>query len=932
MDEPGAWAVDVWSHWSLLKALGSPAAVVQRARDFGYEGVLLADWRSLTGAFELVEAAERQDVAVLVGLTLPLGGAGGGSVRVVGTEPTAWSRLTRLATAGRVEQVEELSAPDLLVIVGPDCAPGVAAELAARIRRLFQLVTDPSQDWTPGAIPLAALPFRYLPGQERAWELLARISHEPQRPGTAWVSAAALRERFGPQHPAVLGWGSLAAVRGRPAVPPAGRRLPEWPEAPGDQASRALEQAAQQGLRERLSGVPEAYHRRLQRELAVIAEQGVAAYFLIVADLVRHARERGIRVGPGRGSAAASLVAWALGITEVDPLVWGLVFERFLNPARKSLPDIDLDIEDTRRGELVAYLQERWGREHVAQIGSYGTFGARAAIRDAGRALGVDATVVDALARLVPQSPDITLERARAAIPELDLRLRDPELAELAQVAGTWEGAPRHPSVHAAGVVVAPDPIVTWSPLQPTSDAVVTALPMEDLERLGLLKLDLLGLRTLTVIRAVQAAVDAPLPPLGEVAPADPPTLALLAHGETEGVFQLDGRGAKDLLRRLEPAGLDDVMLAVALIRPGPMEHIQEYLTQRRTDRAREGHTSSLDATGGVLVFQEQLMALVRDMAGYSWAEADLFRRAVSKKDRALLDSERARFLGRAVERGADPREAEAAWQRIAAFADYGFNKAHAVAYGLLAYYLAYLKAHWPLAFWAAELGSRGHGEALGRAVAAAWREGLPVLRPHVNASRDQPWPDGGAVRLALDAVRGVGQEASRRIVAARRDAGPYTDVGDLKRRLGADWFGRIAGPLQRAGALDGLAGAEEDMAAGAQMTWWEGSEPGTQRAPGADADLEVLGWRWPEPDGYVYVQVEQDGPSLEADLARAAALYPGEEVVVVAERRSRAGRRLGLKVEGHLWALRALYGRPGVLSASRGLAGSSAGRRESLI
>jgi DNA polymerase-3 subunit alpha len=894
--------------------------LVRRAAALGYGGVVLTDWMSLTGALEWVEAAAEAGVVGLVGVTLPVAESPPWAVRVVGRSPDAWGVLTTLATAGTLADWAQLADAPVAVLLPPG-APSTAAE-AARLRRLpvFQLVPTPDSPWLEGAVPLAAPPFRFGPGERRAWELLVRLAREPLRDGVEWRGAEAVREWFGAGHPAVAGWAVWADLQACPAIPNLEPRLPAWEDPSGRPPAAVLREWAESGLAARLNPLPDAYRARLDEELAIIEELGVAAYFLIVADLVRFAKRQGIGIGPGRGSAAASLVAWALGITAIDPLAWGLVFERFLNPARKSLPDIDLDVEDVRRGELVRYLQDRYGRERVAQIGTYGTFGARAALRDAGRVLGVDPAWVDRLARLVPREPDITLKEARSRVPDLDRGLADPALGDLAAVAEAWEGQPRHPSIHAAAVVVAPGPIGSFSPLRTEGESVVTALPMQDLEQLGLLKLDLLGLRTLSVIRATRAAVPAATPDLEAVPPADPDTLALLAHGETEGVFQLDGRGVKDLLSRLAPARIDDVMLTVALFRPGPMEHIGEYLAFRQA-RLRDGlPPPGLEDTGGILVFQEQLMALVRETAGYSWAEADLFRRAVSKKDRALLEGERARFVQRAMARGLSREAAEDTWRRIAAFADYGFNKAHAVAYGWLAYYVAFLKAHWPWAFWAAELSTRGHGEPLGRAVQAAFREGVDILPPHVNRSEERPVPEGEAVRLALDAVRGVGQEAAARIVAVWRSGGPYRDLEDFRRRVGADWYGRVGAALQAAGALADLAGAGESQPPlGGQLTLWDEADPAPRdAAPVADVDA-AFGWPWPRSDGCVYVVVERRDPAIERAIVETAQARPGPDRLVVAERGARSGRPLSYRVAGTLKTLRALYRIPGVVGASRG-------------
>lgn len=904
-------AADVWSHWSLLKALQGPEAVAAQARAAGYDAVLLADWCSLSGALSFADSAGTEGLVALVGVCVP--GPGGAPVRVVGRGPKAWSFLCRLVSAGRLDAWEAAPADDVVLVLAPGAAPPERRLLPV----LFQLVYDPAARIADGVVPLAAIPIRYLaPELAPAWEALARISREPHAAGGPWTTARDLVDRFGSTHPAVRGWQVLLGTVEAPAVPRYQKRLPLFPGT--RDPDQVLEEAARAGLQARLGGHPDPeYQERLRDELSVIRDLGVSAYFLIVADLVAEARRRQIGIGPGRGSAAASLTAWALRITDVDPLEWGLIFERFLNPARTSLPDIDLDVEDVGRAPLIQYLRERWGAERVAQIGAYGTFGARAAVRDAGRALEIEPGRVDQAARLIPPRPDVTLERARLEIPALAALLAQ-EHPQWLFVAASIEGTPRHGTTHAAGVVVAPDAIGDYTPLQPGQ--AVTTLPMRDLDRIGLLKLDLLGLRTLSVMREVRARIGPDVPEMAAVPRADPETLALLTHGETEGIFQLDGRGVKELLSELQPKSVADIMLTVALFRPGPMDHIRDYLKERKASSLKPLET------GTVLVFQEQLMALVREAAGYSWAEADLFRRAVSKKDHALLASERERFLSRAVAAGRSAREAAGLWQQIEAFADYGFNKAHAVCYGLLAYYMAYLKAHHPYAFWAGDWATRGHGEGLGRAVWAAFREGVEPLPPDVNRSAVLPEIADGrdAVRLGLAAVRGVGPELAARIVAGRSAAGAYTDVEDLRRRI--QNVDRAILALWHAGALRDLGGAdrapEVGRAQAGQLQLFDDGEGAAEGPAGAlvqDSE-QGLGWRWPVGDGHVYLRLSRWTALDDGGIRAVAARFPGDAPIVAAEAGARAGRKLPWSVAPTVWALRALCRVDGVRGAIRGL------------
>lgn len=931
-------AVDVWSHWSLLKALSSPQEVARTAVAHGYEALILADWESLAGTWGLVDACQRAGIQGILGVTVPIAGpTGTWMVRIVARNRNGWARLCRLATPGPPRTWPDIMDPSLLVILPSEARLGGHLSDDAS-SPLFRLVTDPDDRTCPELIPLASWPIRYPSEKDReAWTVLTRLggTHDNVA-GAAWIDAAQMREKFGLNHPALIGWEQFLDRIEEATVPASQARLPQWPKTGGVSPSVLLRDQALMGLAKRLGNpVPAPYMVRLEDELRIIADLGYASYFLIVADLVAYARREAIRVGPGRGSAAGSLVAYALGITELDPLKWDLVFERFLNPARKTLPDIDLDIEDLRRMELVEYLKQRYGRDRVAQIGTYGTLGARAALRDTGRVLGINPDVVDQVAQTLNAQPQLSLSEARSLVPQWDRLMQQPDLAKWWHIAERLEGTPRHASIHAAGVVIAPGAIVDWSPLLGDQEQAVTQIDMRGLERLGLLKLDLLGLRTLTVIERVQAwaGPSTRLSSMAEVPDRDVPTLRLLATGQTDAVFQLDGRGVKELLRRMKPEALADVMTVVALYRPGPMDQIPEYLRRRQgpwrpQDDEWEG---ILDDTYGILVYQEQLMALVRHVAGYSWAEADLFRRAVSKKDRGVLSRERERFLARATQGGRGAHAAERLWQRIFAFADYGFNKAHAAAYGLLAYYTAYLKAHWPVSFWAAELSTLGHGERLRSGVLAALNEGLTVERPHVNRSWAQTRPEEGRVRLGLDVIRGMGGMAADMVVLERERAGPYHDFGQFLSRVGCRLPGKACEQLIKAGALEGLgspATLGDYVAQGSQQLSWLDRAP-MGPSDTADWDREAFGWPWPGFFDQVYIQVESAPSDWRRQIAAVAERWPGVVPVAIVERGSRRGTRLSTRLEVTVDSMRALREIEGVTAVAMGMREDrKAGRR----
>ena len=889
-----ALAADVWSHWSLGRALGSPAGVCQTLAAAGYGAAVLADWENLNGAVSWVQAAENCGLVPLVGVTVPVAVPGfAAGVRIVARAAQAWGLLCRIAAPAPPREWEVLDDPDLLWLV-----PAAPAAPHPRQSPAWMLVDRADRVVPPGWDAVAALPVRFREEADRtAWEVLRRMGPDADRAaGGPPASAASLTEHFGASHPAIASWGDvIAAVEPRVLPPPPLRlsfreeRRCARAEASQGTADAELAALAEAGLAERMgrgARPPAPYPERLQHELTTIASLGFADYFLVVADLVAEARQRGIAVGPGRGSAAASLVAFALGITDLDPLRYGLVFERFLNPHRSSPPDIDLDIEDTRRAELVAYLQERYGAERVAQIGTYSTLGPRAALRETARVLGVPGAELQAA--LTGRSLD--------------------EKPGWRQVAARLEGTPHHASVHAAGVVIAPAPIADWSPVVRHERQAVTGLDMHALAALGLVKFDLLGLRTLTALaEAVRLAPH--LPPLAAVPPQDADTCRLLSQGDTEGVFQLDGRGVRDLLRSMQPESLEDVILAVALYRPGPMEQIGEYLRRRRRGFQPATPLERLLAdTLGILVFQEQLMAVAREFAGYDWAEADLFRRAVSKKDGALLAAERRRFVEGVHQRRGRAVDAEALWQQVVPFAQYGFNRAHAAAYGLLAYYAAYVKAHAPAAFWAGEMAARA-GEGTAGAALAAMREGVRLLPPHVNASdwgpSLEPGPEEPGIRLGLSAVRGLPREWGRALVRDR-PVGGYRQVAEL--RAGAAG-GVGLEVLVQTGCTEGLAGSGGGAADQLQFGFAAPARPARERAA-----------PWPRADGRVYVQVERADASLVQRVAACAAASPGSAEVVLVERDRRQGRRAGIGIAPSAAARRRLLAVPGILSVVMGV------------
>jgi DNA polymerase-3 subunit alpha len=575
--------------------------------------------------------------------------------------------------------------------------------------------------------------------------------------------------------------------------------LPAFPIPPGYTADTFFEQVTSEGLEVRLGELrakraevlerfnEEMYRQRLAKEVEVIKRMGFAGYFLIVWDFIRHAREQGIPVGPGRGSAAGSIVSYALRITDIDPLQYNLLFERFLNPERVSLPDIDIDFCMRRRGEVIQYVSEKYGRDHVAQIITFGTLAARAVVRDVGRVMGIPYSKVDRIAKLIP---DMTRSLSSAATEVAALAEEaenDSEVGQIIEVGSRLEGLTRHASLHAAGVVIAPRPIEELVPLYKTNkDEVATQWDKDVIEELGLLKMDFLGLRTLTVIddtvsmlRLLGVELDLDNLPLD-----DPRTYELFCDGRTNGIFQFESGGMKDLLRRAQPSKFEDLAAFNALYRPGALSvgMVEEYI-QRKNGKKQIKYVLPetepiLEETYGVIAYQEQVMQIAVDVAGFTLGEADLLRKAMGKKQPEMMAKQKEKFLQGAADRGVARSKAKSLWDHIEPFAGYGFNKSHSVAYAMLAYKTAYLKAHYPVAFMAAMLTSEmASKDNVAKYFQECREMGIQVLPPDVNESTWTFTAVGDNIRFGLGGVKGVGESAVEAILEARRAAGRFSGL-----------------------------------------------------------------------------------------------------------------------------------------------------------
>ena len=618
-------------------------------------------------------------------------------------------------------------------------------------------------------------------------------------------------------------------------------RLPHYPVPEGETALSMLTRLTHEGLRERYPDAKETDEpwQRLNYELNVISSMGYVDYFLIVWDFIRYAKSQGIMVGPGRGSGAGSIVAYSLGITMLDPLKYQLLFERFLNPERVTMPDIDVDFCYERRQEVIDYVARKYGADHVSQIITFGTLQAKGCIRDVGRVLGMSYQDTDAVAKAIPFDLGMTLEKALTLSPLLKTMYDEqPEVHRLIDTAMTLEGMPRHASTHAAGVLITGKPVMEYVPLQRNDEVITTQYPMGTIERLGLLKMDFLGLRTLTVIRdTLDMLREQGIDMKPEDIPRDDPAVyEMISAGDTDGVFQLEGGGMRTFLTNMKPTCFEDIIAAISLYRPGPMESIPRYIQGKQNPSSIHYETEKLrpilDVTYGCMVYQEQVMQIVRDLAGYSYGRSDLVRRAMAKKKHKVMAQEREYFIhGKlnddgtidvpgCVRNGVPEEVASHLYDEMTAFASYAFNKSHAAAYAVVCIETAWLKRYHPVPFMAAILNSvYGNPEKIAAYIQYCRSRGIAILPPDVNRSQ---WkftvakaPDGQlGILFGLGAVKTVGQGAVDAIIRERKN-GAYRDIFDFCRRIDtSECNKRVVESLIKAGAFDGMGGNRPQLLA----------------------------------------------------------------------------------------------------------------------
>lgn len=595
--------------------------------------------------------------------------------------------------------------------------------------------------------------------------------------------------------------------------------LPRYQASDGEDPYSMLFRLANEGLlRKHGPEVPVEYAERLKTELEVIKKMGYASYFLIVWDFISFARSKNIPVGPGRGSAAGSLVSYCLDITEIDPIKYTLLFERFLNPERISMPDIDVDFCQDRRGEVITYVSDKYGKDHVAQIITFGTMAAKAAIRDVGRAMDMAYAEVDKIAKLVPNMPKITIESAMKQEPQLkDLYDTNDEVKGLLDIAMRLEGLNRHASTHAAGVVISPVPLTEYTPLykSPSDESIMTQFDMGSIEGIGLLKFDFLGLKTLTVIQNTlnyikQGGAEISLK---DIPLDDEKTYELLSSGQTTGIFQLESAGMKDILVKMTPNRIEDLIALVALYRPGPIGSgmIDDFIKRKKGKVPVKYDLPQLkeilDETYGVILYQEQVMRIANKLANFSLGQADILRKAMGKKNIEVMGKQKEHFVNGAVANGINEKKASKIFDLLANFAEYGFNKSHSAAYAFVSYQTAYLKAHFPVEFMAATLSMDIHDtDKIVKSINECRQMKIDILPPDINLSGSEFRVVGNSIRFGLSAVKGVGAAAIESIIEARDAGGPFASITDFTGRADTRKVNKkVLESLVKAGAFDSL-------------------------------------------------------------------------------------------------------------------------------
>jgi DNA polymerase-3 subunit alpha len=885
----------------MLEGAMEPKTVADRAAKLGFPAIAVTDRNGLYGVMPFSDACVAKGVQPIVGAMLAVARppALGGQAAIdwlvlLAKDEQGYANLCKLVSSAHldrpIEQEPHVEFAKIeahsegLIALTAGAEGGLARLLADGQNVKAEAYLDRLQELFPGRL-YVEIARRHDPVEESAEPALIELAYSRDLPLAATNPAAYADPSFHAAHDAMLciansayvesgervsssadAWlkdgaamtelfadlpealANTAVIAQRCAVA-APQRKPILPRL-GEDEDEQLKADAHSGLERRLAARPEeeraVYRERLDYELDVITGMGFAGYFLIVADFIKWAKANDIPVGPGRGSGAGSVVAWSLTITDLDPIALGLLFERFLNPERVSMPDFDIDFCETHRDKVIAYVQRKYGRDKVAQIITFGRLKARAVLKDTGRVLQMPYGQVDRLAKLIPNHPTDpwTLERSLNGVPEVAAEYRDPDVKRLFDLAMKLEGLPRHASTHAAGVVIGDRPLDELVPLyrDPRSDTPVTQFDMKYVEAAGLVKFDFLGLKTLSVLKEGQrllaeqgVEIDFSALPWD-----DPAVYDLIQCGDAVGVFQLESEGMRRTLAAIRPTTFGDIIALVALYRPGPMDNIPLFGDRKNgrvaLDYPHPRLEGILSETYGIFVYQEQVMQAAQLLAGYSLGEADLLRRAMGKKIKSEMDAQRARFVEGCAEHNQIPAvKANELFDLIDKFAGYGFNKSHAAAYALVAYHTAWLKAHHRAEFYAASMSfDLALTDKLSTFVEDMRRGGVECLPPDVNASHAHFTVENGAVRYALGALKGVGEKAMEALVEERERGGPFASLEDFAARIDPRLLNRRQlESLAAAGAFDSIKPERASVFAGAETILAHAASAHEQRETG---------------------------------------------------------------------------------------------------
>jgi DNA polymerase-3 subunit alpha len=891
--------------YSLAEGALKIKGLAAMARDFGMPALAITDTGNLFGALEFSEAAREKGVQPIVGLTLKvdLGGEAGAqrrlpSLALLAQTERGYRNLMKLSSRAYLDTADASEphvaasllgghAEDVICLTGGPMGPldrALADGQVSRARRDFGLLSEifvdrlyvelqrhgtaaerAAEEGLIGLaydndVPLVAANECYFAKREdyaahdallciADGEVLSAENRRRLTPEHYFKSAQEMTALFADLPEAIASTVEIAR-RCAFAVKPRKPILPRFSD--GDE-EQELRRRSHEGLSARIASrglvaphTEEDYRKRLDFELDVISGMKFPGYFLIVADFIAYARGSGIPVGPGRGSGAGSLVAYALTVTDLDPFRFGLLFERFLNPDRVSMPDFDIDFCQDRRDEVIRYVQGKYGADRVAQIITFGKLQARAVCRDVGRVLQMPYGQVDRLCKLIPMNPanPVSLAQAIEGEPRLqNERDNDPAVKTMLEIGLKLEGLYRHASTHAAGVVIGDRPLEELVPLyrDPRSSLAATQFSMKWVELAGLVKFDFLGLKTLTVIDKAVKLIRRRLPDFDiERIPFDDPiTYRMLSQGDTVGVFQLEGSGMRDLVSKMHADRIEDIIATVALFRPGPMENIPRYIACKKGEEAPDYLHPLIEPilkeTYGIMVYQEQVMQIAQTLSGYSLGEADLLRRAMGKKIKSEMDAQKERFVTGAMERGVARDRADFIFELVQKFAGYGFNKSHAAGYAVVAYQTAWLKANHPVEFFAASMSlDMGNTDKLQLFRSEAVRLGIAMLPPSVNASGVDFAVKDGSIVYSLAALRNVGQGAVEHLVEVRKAGGPFRSLTDFAQRIDGRVFNKRAlESLARAGAFDGLEPDRARVLAGVEAILSASSSANAEAAAG---------------------------------------------------------------------------------------------------